>query len=147
MIYRRSSTTNQKWELLRKFPFLIGATVIQLDGRLSFGWLVWCPVDGVLAVFSKKVIFTTIQVIIFTHFIYSWISRTFVSDLIFNLHSSVFYQNHSLWWFGFWCLGSHTEATSCRLLNFWNIFWREIYNGVIENRSVASRHDYKGGII
>ena len=64
MIYRRSNTTNQKWELLRKFPFLIGATVIQLDGRLSFGWVAWCPVGGGLAVFLKKVIITTIQVII-----------------------------------------------------------------------------------
>ena len=136
-----------KWELLRKFPFLIGATVIQLDGRLSFGWVVWCPLGGGLDMFLKKVIITTIQAIIscpfqifldfqnfYRRFVFLFILFCFLSELLFENSASdaleVIQKRHR----------------AC-LLNFWNIFWREIYNGVIENRSVASRHDYKGGII
>jgi hypothetical protein len=80
---------------------LIGATVIQLDGRLSFGWVAWCPVGGGLAVFSKKAIITTMQVIISysfhiflvfqnfpRRFVFQFILFCFLSELLFENSAS-----------------------------------------------------------
>ena len=124
-------------------------TVFMRPGECSSsGWMANCPAAAWLPWFHKNGISATIWFVISGIFCIILHFIAFPSPFYFELnHILLFTQKNTLWRIGFWSPGGHSEATSCRLLNFWNIFRQEIYNGIMENRSVENRHDYKGGIV
>lgn len=132
--------------MLRR-PYRAGV-FLWADDRFSSGWVIRCHVGGGLSLFSQNGIFATIAVGFRGCNSSFYLFMGSLSGFCFSLQPLLFcISNHSLKISASDAFEVIQKRHRACLLNFWNIFRREIYNGVMVNWSVEIRHDYKGGII
>lgn len=110
--------------------------------------MIRCHVGGGLSLFSQNGIFATKAVGFRGCNSSFYLFMGSLSGFCFSFQPLLFcISNHSLKISASDAFEVIQKRHRACLLNFWNIFRREIYNGVMENWSVEIRHDYKGGII